>query len=184
MDRGGIETPQDQLTGAIVVLDSDHNYVHSGLGYSAATFTETVADDGYVYLEIKTPNVSNRYVHLKKWIGWTEGGVATIEIVESPTLTTGATAIVPQNRKRTGTPATSAVLVKSNPTSISGGTVIDGPTIFGGGGVLSGSGGNADGNIELVLGVNKTYLVRVKNLAGAAKALGIWVFWYEEEKGV
>lgn len=184
MNRGGLETPQDQFTGAMVFAADDHNFVHSGLGYSVATFTEAVADDGFIYLELITPSVSSRYVHLKKWVGWSEGGVATIEVVESPTLTTGATAIIPQNRKRTGTPGTSAVLVKTNPTSISGGTVIDGPTIFGGGGAGGGFGGNADSNIELVLGVNKTYLVRIKNLAGAAKAMGLWLFWYEEEKGV
>lgn len=182
MERGGLSTPHDQFTGGIVVTEDAHNFVHAGIAYSASTFTEAVADDGYIYLELITPNTASRYVHLKKWEGWTEGGVATIEVIESPTITTGVTAITPQNRKRSGTVASTAVLVKTNPTGISAGTVID-SKIFGGGGAGGGTGGNTDGNIEIILGVNKTYLLRVRNLAGSAKALGLWAFWYEEENG-
>lgn len=182
MERGGLSTPHDEFTGSLGVMTSDHNAIHIGLGYSVSTFTEGVADDGYVYLELITPNTANRYIHLKKWEGWTEGGIAMIEVVESPTLTTGLTAVTPQNRRRTGTVPSTAVSVKSNPTGISGGTVID-SKVFGGGGAGGGFGGNTDNDNELVLGVNKTYLVRVRNLAGSAKALGIWLFWYEEAEG-
>lgn len=174
-------TPREAITGAVPVINTDHEAIHLKWGYSASVYAEAVADDGVIMIEFKTPPAtSGRTVHLKNYRAWCEGGLAKFDITEAPTLTTGLTAIVPGNRNRVGTPETSASTLKSNPTSISAGTVIEGPVAFGGGGAGGGSAGNASTDQEIVLAVNTTYLIRVTNLAGAAKALGLWIYWYEE----
>lgn len=176
-------TPIESFTTGVPVINTDHEAIHLGFGYSASVYAEAIADDGLRLLELVTPAASSGYVHLKAYKPWSEGGVAKFEIVEAPTLTTGSTALVPLNRKRTGTPGTSAVVLKTDPTSISAGTVIEGPTAFGGGGAGAGVGGNFSNDQEIVLKPSTTYLFRLTNLAGAAKAMGLWIFWYEEPLG-
>lgn len=176
-----MRTPIEAVTKAVPVIPTDHEANHLGWGYSASVFAEGVADNGYVQLEFKTPaTLAAGAVHLKSYRGWAEGGLATLEIIEAPTLTTGNTAFVPKNRRRTGTPPTSGCTLKTDPTSISAGTTIEGPIACGGGGAGGGAGGNVTQDQELVLNENTTYLIRVQNLAGSAKALGLWIFWYEE----
>jgi len=173
-------TPREGLTGAVPVINSDHENIHTSKGFSASVWTEVVADDGVVLLEFKTPSVaSGKYVHLKNYKAFGEGGLNTLEIIEAPTLTTGAAAVDAINRNRVA-PTASAATLKSNPTGISAGTKIEQPFPFGGGGAGSGSGGLKDKDLEFQLAVNTTYLFKLTNLSGAAKALGLWVFWYEE----
>lgn len=169
----------ERVTGANRVITSDHANIHAGEGFNAWVFAEGVADNGYVQVEFATTGSSGSYVHMKLMNAWAEGGIALFEALESPTLTTGATAFVPVNLRRTGTPAASVSVLKTNPTSISAGTVIR-AYLIGGGGAGGGSGGSNDKDIELVLKPGATYLFRVQNLAGSAKALSLWLFWYEE----
>lgn len=178
--KEGFGVPQEAITGGLPVINTDHEAIHLGWGYSASHYAEAVADDAAILLEFTTPAASASYVHLKAYRPWCEGGLAKFEIIEAPTLTTGSTAITPRNRRRTGTAPTSGVTVKSDPTSISAGTTIEGPTAFGGGGAGGGAGGNYVNDQELLLKPATTYLFRITNLAGAAKALGLWLFWYEE----
>lgn len=174
-------SPIENITKAVPVINTDHEAVHLGYGFSASVFAELVADDAAVYIEFKAPAASSgKVAHLKAYRPWSEGGVAKLEITEAPTLTTGSSAITPQNRNRYGTPAVSVSTLKSNPTSISAGTIIDGPIPVGGGGAGGGFGGNLSNDQELVFDPGKTYLLTVTNLAGSAKALGLWIFWYEE----
>jgi len=183
MQRGNYNCkhPIEAVTGAQPVISTDHEAIHLGWGYSASVFAEGVADNAYVQLEIKTPETADLgIVHLKTYRGWAEGGLAALSILEAPTLTTGDAAFVPKNRSRLGTPAASKCTIKTNPTSISDGTVIEGPIACGGGGTGQGTGGNFSKDQEIILKENTTYLVRVQNLAGSAKALGLWIFWYEE----
>jgi hypothetical protein len=173
--------PLERVTGAVPVINSDHEAVHLGWGYAASVYAEAVADDGLIYIEFKTPVKESGTVHLKAYRTWTEGGLASFTITEAPVLTTGSTTLTPHNRLRTSVaPQKSRSILKSDPTSISGGTAIEGPFAFGGGGVGTGAGGGISSDQELVLGHSTTYLLAVKNLAGAAKALGLWIFWYEE----
>lgn len=174
--------PREGITQALPVINTDHEAIHLKFGYSLAAYAESIADDAFLYVELKTP-ASGKTIHLKAWRPWGEGGLNSMEVVEAPTLTTGSTSIKAniQNRNRYGADvATTIQSAKSDPTSISAGTVIDGPVLFGGGGAGGGSGGSLSNDQELVLEANTTYLVRLKNLSGAAKAMGIWLFWYEE----
>lgn len=170
--------PIDSVTGAQRVILSDHSNIHSGEGYNAWVFAENVADDAYTQIEFRTPAAG--YVHMKMAYAWCEGALASFEAVEAPTLTTGVTAFTPQNLRRVGTPPASTSVLKTNPTVVSGGTVIRAYLIGGGGVGAASNGGQSDKDIELVLKPSTVYLFRIRNLSGAAKALSLWLFWYEE----
>lgn len=166
----------DLVTGAQRVITSDHSAIHNGEGFNAWVYAEGVADNGYVQMEFKT--AAANYVHMKLMTGLAEG-LALFEAVEAPTLTTGSTTFTPINLNRVGTPPSSTSTLKTNPTGISGGTVLR-AYLLGGGSGGNAPGGSDDKDIELVLKPATTYLFRVQNLAGSAKALSLWLFWYEE----
>lgn len=177
----GGDVPKEKLTGAAVGITSDHNNIHTKLGFSVSNAAEGVADDGYLYIELRP--AAGKYGHLKICKPWTEGGLASFEIVEAPTLTAGLTALTPQNRNRVAPVPASGIVCKSNPTAIANGTVIHGPVFFGGGGAGGGAGDSDPMDAEIVMAPETIYLARVRNLAGAAKALSLWLFWYEETAG-
>lgn len=169
----------ERVTGANRTITSDHSSIHAGEGFNASIHTEAVADDGYAQMEFRTSSNAGSYVHMKLMSAMSEG-LSLFTAVEAPTLTAGVTSVTPQNLRRTGTPPTSVSILRSNPTSISGGTILR-SYFIGAGGVGSGAGGTNDKDIEMVLKPATTYLFRVQNIAGSAKALSLWLFWYEEE---
>jgi len=168
---------RERVTGAVRNISSDHANIHDHEGFELCFGTEAVADDGTILIEIVTG--SAKYVHMKHMRPWSEGGVASFDIVEGGT-STGGTGATPKDKNRNGTPSTSSVTVKTGVTP-TGGTSIRDPELFGGGGPGSGAGGSASIENEWVLARSTNYLFRVKNLAGSAKALGLTLFWYEEE---
>lgn len=166
----------DFVTGAVRTISSDHSAIHNGEGFNAWVYAEGVADDGYKQIEFVTPAVG--YVHMKLMTALAEG-LASFEVVEAPTLSSGSTAFTPVNLRRVGTPPASTCTLKTDSTYTSGGTVIRAYLLGQGSGGNS-TGGTQDKDIELVLKPETTYLFRVRNLAGSAKALSLWLFWYEE----
>lgn len=164
---------RERVTGAQCVITSDHANIHEGEGFNAWVYAEGAVDDAYVQLEFKTP-LTGRYIHMKSMVAMSEG-LGSFEVIESPTLTTGSTAFVPTQLNRNNSTA-STVIIKSNPTTISGGTVLRAYLI----GAGKENGGPANNDTEIVLKPDTTYLFRVRNLAGAAKALSLYLFWYEE----
>lgn len=107
-------------------------------------------------------------------------GLCIFTAVEAPTLTTGNTAFTPVNLSRVGTPPASTSILKTNPTSISGGTTLRSYYVSGGTGGTA-RGGSDDKDIEIVLKPSTTYLFRLQNVSGQNRAMSLWLFWYEEE---
>jgi len=165
---------RERVTGATRVIMSDHGNIHAGEGFNAWVFAEGVADDAYNQIEFITG--SSHYVHLKSIMAFAEG-LGSLEVIEAPTLTTGSTPFVPQNLNCSDTPPVSESILKINPTSISAGTVKRAYLI----GAGKENGGPTNLDTEIVLKQSTTYLIRVRNLGGAAKALSLWLFWYEED---
>jgi len=165
---------RERVTGATRVIMSDHANIHDGEGYNASVYAEGVADNAYVQIEFKTPEAP--YIHMKS-ITVNSEGLGLFEVLEAPTLTTGNTAIVTRNLRRVAPVTVSGAVLKSDPTSISAGTLIR--SYFTGAGKDTGGPTNLD--TEIVLERNTTYLFRVQNLGGSAKALSLYLFWYEED---
>lgn len=168
---------RERITGATRVITSDHANIHDGEGFELSISAEGVADNGTVLIELTTPAV--RYAHLKQISPWAEGGVASIDILEGST-SSGGTDATPVNKKRVGTPVAATVTAKTGVTP-SGGTAIMPPVLFGGGGAGQGTAGGNSMDNEWVLKPETKYVIRVTNLAGAAKALSLYLFWYEED---
>jgi hypothetical protein len=173
-------TPRENVTGGAVTITTDHEAIHKGWGFSAAHFAEGIADNGTLAI-LLTPPETGKIIHLKQWKPWGEGGLNKIEIFQAPTVTAPGTAITPANRERAFHAAVASTMtVAHTPTTTADGTRLDGPSLFGGGGAGGGSGGQDDSDQEIVLAPGIPSLVKLTNLSGAAKAMGIWLFWYEE----
>ena len=70
--------------------------------------------------------------------------------------------------------------ITTDPTNISGGTVLETIDFGGGGNGANAPSGSRSLDIEFVLKQNTTYLFRVTNNSGATENITLFVFWYEE----
>lgn len=168
----------ERVTGGVRVIDTDHSAIHNGEAYIVNRNSENVADAGSLVFEIITP--ANLYVHMRLASVWPSAGLARFESIEAPTLTTGTTAVIPVALNRND--GASAVIIKSDPTGISGGTTLRN-VMFGGGGPGTGSGGGLGFGAEFVLKPSTTYLARLTNLSGGLADMTLGLFWYEETLG-
>ena len=173
----------DFFSGGIRQLTNLHSHIHEGKAFGYIQTIAVLANNGYLNFEIITP--SEEPVHLKDVGLWISEGPVTWDILEVPTLTTGVTPIVPKNLNRElldGAVITSGVVMKSNPTSISGGTSIYGNALqFG----INGQGAQSNetivqNQVERVLRQGEiTYLARLQNLSGGNISTSVSLVWYE-----
>lgn len=171
----------EEITGSALAISTDHSNIHAGIAYTT-TNKFTIAAAGSAYLEMIVP--AGAYVHFKPVSMQTDGPKITIQLIEAPALTTGSTAVVPANRRRVATPTVSIVTVKSNPTAVSAGTVLDQDYIGGGtGNGQTVTGGNASNDNEWVLKPATTYVLKVTNGGASSADVNIKTFWYEELAG-
>jgi len=132
--------------------------------FSLAVPYAGVAGAANAVLEFKTPATGT--IKLKA-AGHSTGASLKVELVEAPTLTTGSTAVVPVNIDRASS-VNSAVVAKSNPTTISAGTVVD--TAF----------SYEVDPTEYTLKVNTVYMIKVTNTEGTAKDITIIANYSED----
>ena len=171
----------EEVTGAYRSVTTDHDLIHQGKAFTTVN-KFTIASAASAYLEMIIP--AGAYVHFKPVAMQSDGPKITIQLIEAPTITTGSTAVTPANRRRIGTPAISTVTVKSNPTGVSGGTVLDQDYIGGGtGNAQTTSGGASQNDNEWVLKAGTTYVIKVTNGGSGSADVNIKTFWYEEAAG-
>ena len=104
------------------------------------------------------------------------GGPYTVDLIESPTITDGTTSAVAANMNRLSSKTHEAQFF-SDPTGVSGGTIID--TLFM---PALGTGANTTGTgvsgVERILKRSTKYVIRIVN-AGAASTFYTSVLFYE-----
>lgn len=167
----------DRETFSQKVIDSDHWLVHHGALMRVCVNNVAVADDGVFLVEIKTP--LHVTVHLKVIDLFVSGTYHTYELLEAPTLTTGATTLTAYNCNR-NKGDTAQTVFKSNPTEISGGTLVMCKLIGGANGVASSVGANVHSNTyETNLKPNTTYLMRITNKSGDTAQISAQLTFYE-----
>jgi len=182
IDSSRVENTQflkiDQGTGLPITMNDAHASVHNGIAFSAWNYG-AITTGNSLYLELKTP--SDYFIHLKKVELWATGAPILFNLIEAPTLTTGVTSFTPQKRNRNGLYSAS-LAIKTNPTTISGGTIIDAYE-FGGGGIGSSAmASTRSTDDEIILKKDTTYLVKCTNNAATTVNISAWVYWYEEFK--
>lgn len=167
----------ERLSGYVLQIDADHVHVHNGIVFQNVQSNAAIANAGTILFEIIVP--TNTYLHFKGLTAWVTNEHWSIELIGNPTLTTGVTTI-PNYPFQYPAIVTPTVVVKSNPTGISGGDAILPPFYFGGGSgvgqAVSSSVLNKD--FEHLLGTG-TYLVRVTNLTGGEEKGAFSIIWYQ-----
>ena len=158
---------------AIPVISNELNHVHGGLYFTASVVNAALGASALLYIEMIIP--ANIEAHLKSF-SFYNGDDGHFEFVEAPTLTTGATPLTAYNRNRRSV-KTSGIVLKSNPTGISGGIVLD-PMYFKGTNQTPGVLIRSD--IEWVLKPATTYLLRLTNDGVGAEQALLKAGWCEE----
>lgn len=165
----------DKYTEALMTVDYAHHEIHSGNTFRVCTTAVSLADNGKQEFVITVGSTPCHAVYEGNC-----GGNAMLELYESPTGVSGTNAYTPRALNRvTGDSVTTVTSVISNPDAIAAdGTSLSGRLVAGG------TGGNATGGsvgtrIEHVLKPSTVYLLRLTNVAGAAKAASLCLDWYE-----
>ena len=179
MTRRSLEGQQDRFTGMQCVVQSDHAYIHDGLGFTAIIDTGSIS--AAYDIAFTTPSVaSGKYIHWRP-IGITSSAeYVQVVTYEGDSFSSGTT-VTPINRNRNSTNTSTMQAFVKNATATPTGTQID---IFGVGstGNPTSRSGGADGSLdEIVLKPNTNYVITLTP-AGATSCT-LKLFWYEEENG-
>lgn len=161
--------------GAIPVLSVEHNKIHGGKLFTAQVANAALGTGALLYIEVNIPEGTE--LHLKS-VAFYNGDDGHFELVESPTLTPGVSAITPYNRKRNSVKAP-IITLASNPTGISSGTVLE-EMFFKGTNQAPGILITTD--FEWVLKGDSVYLLRLTNSGAGSEQALLKMNWYEENE--
>ncbi len=174
-------TQIDATDGAYKVIDHEHALIHKGILFSLCQSNPAIANNGEILYQFKTPADGTVDIHLKDLKVWLVDNPWEIELIEAPTVTDGTSQLTPINRNRKSS-NTSQLTVYSDPTNISGGTVLGSCLAGGGSGIGQADSGGVDGfTLEYELMPSTDYVLRVKNTSGTVNPGSVQVFWYEAE---
>ena len=180
-----IRSFEETFTGYCATIDSDHAYIHKGLGFQyPCTFSlGNAATKGCI---IKTPNAdtAGRYIHWRPTRVASSAAAVKIELYESPTYSGGSqlSGIVNMNRNSTRTPEN--ILWDGTLTITDNGDLISIDIVGGGGNPSSVAGGTGGNENEILLASNKEYLLLFTNITTTTTQISADLYWYEEGQGV
>lgn len=171
----------DEMTGWAVTIDGPHHEVHEGDMWQCNVSSTSVANDKWLSL------ATNGAIGIQAHFTFTGelDGTALLELIEGATYsTTGSTtaSTVAYNMHRGKSPSTYSII--KNSSAVSGGTTLVTEVIPGGEAKQSapGAAGTRPG-LEWITDPTKTYIVRLTNKAGAAKAASVAVNFYTHSAG-
>lgn len=166
-------------SGSGFVMSHEHYQIHQSNGWDFSRTELGVILNGEVMVQIKS---ATKILHLKELRIYGDSASARFELLEAPTFTTGTTAIVMPNRRRSGgAPAPTGVTAFSDPTGVSIGTGVELKNrLFGGGAGVGQTAfaGTDQTDREWELAVGITYIIRVTNLEANARGFSIDGFFY------
>ena len=171
--------PVERVTRAVPTIDTNHCYIHDGKGYSIGEYFTINAG---TTLDISLYVPPGIYVHYQSTDITTDGGNTVVATMFEGAVTTegSGTPIIPVNRRRIGTPPTSALSVRQSPTVTATGEAKDKlyyPKTSDN--QSRGFNGKSDNN-EWLLRQNTTYLWRISNTGtNTAVVVNFRPFWYE-----
>ena len=176
---GGQDVAKDGVSGIQVMLSAEHNAIHQGIAYTAGVVL-TVAAGQTAAFQFSTP-ASGAIVHLKT-ASIDADGPASSAFTEDASFS-GGTPKVPNNRRRTGTPAAclSTAKFSANTTIVNGANVVElEPFLITS--TASGSqktAGSIKGDEEWYLAQGVNYVLSATNLHTSPIRIGFKVFFYE-----
>lgn len=155
---------------ALVTVDSVHNRVHRGQLFSIDQFVLGVANNGSIDFLIRVTTA----LHISP--RGSAGGDARMFIYEGPTTTSDGDTATAKNRNRSSSKVTVSEFFTGPTVTDVGEELSD--ILIAGGGAGNSSGGKASTFAEWVLDPGD-YLIRLTNIAGAAKILHLELDLYE-----
>jgi len=173
----------ERFTHFVTVIQSDHAYIHEGLGYIINVTTPSISAAGSYNITITTPAATAGFIHWRPTNTGTTANMVLVEFYEGGT-TTGGTAVSPINKNRNV--SRNSIVSVSQGATITPTTLLDIYTVGAAGGTQSRSGGGSVGSLEeIVLKPSTTYTVRMTNIGtSTATTAYLTAFWYEETMGV
>ena len=171
---------QENLTKYVGVINSDHAYIHKGIGFAAVIDVGTIS--GAYNISFKTPSVaSGKFIHWRP-IGITSSAnYCKLQLYEGDTYT-GGDAVTPVNLNRLSDKTSLMQAFVKNSTSTPGGTIIKLSGMGTSGNPSARSGGATASSEEIVLKQNTIYTM-VITPAGET-VVTAELFWYEENCGI
>lgn len=168
----------EYLTGYTAVIQSDHAYIHQGLGFSGLVDAGSISST--YYIGFTTPSVaSGKYIHWRPIGIQSSADYVSVKIYEGDTFS-GGDAVTPINRNRAMATTTSNMQAfSSDVTSSPSGTIIYLTGIGVSGNPASQSGGGGSANEEILLKANTNYVIEID--PDGATNVTMELFWYEEE---
>ena len=174
--KGLPNSMQEQFTGALRAITTEHGYIHQGIAYIMREIL-TVTTTASSYIDFTTP--ADKTIHFRPSSFASNGDNITIEIFEDASVT-GGTTYAAKNRNRNSN-NTSQVSITINPTVNTEGNIIDKFYVGGGSGISDTTSGAITGNVdEWVLKPDTTYLIKITNNGASDSNVFVNLFWYEE----
>lgn len=168
---------QEDFTGYVGVISSDHSYIHKGIGFKANIEVGSIS--AAYDICFTTPSLaSGKFIHFRPTDFTTSANYIGFQLTEGETFT-GGTSIVPINSNRTSTKTTEMQAFVKNATCTPSGTIIAIGGLGTSGNPTARAGGKTGEENELLLKANTTYCLTITP-AGATTVTAT-LFWYEEE---
>ena len=157
------------------VILRNHEEIHEGSFFTATHLFTDVADNAFADLRITTGATNELH------IGWSivAEGKAYMVMQQGTTFTDAGTGVTAFNNKTASVTATDATFRHTPTINMDGPLKIDSILINGGTGPKT-TGGDAKQGVEWIFETSEEFLLRVQNVAGAAKDISIQLEWYEE----
>lgn len=178
----------ERLTGYVGVVQSDHAYIHDGIGFHV-TNTVTINDGATLKFQFVTPNPEDPATGKQKYIHWRPSSIGTsaagvrYTLYEESTSISGGSAVTKLNMNRNSLKTSKIATFNTGVTATEGTAIQFG--VFGtAGNPAKAAGGGGGSENEQVLKGNTAYTINLVNLGGANSAVSYDFFWYEEEKGL
>jgi hypothetical protein len=171
---------REHFTGFHPVIQSDHAYIHDGIGYNyPCSFTlGNVEAKGCI---IVAP--LDCYIHWRPTTISTTASAVSVSLYEAPTYTGGAalTGLVNHNRNEPDTPK--MVLKDGTLTITDNGKLLATASYGAAGQPANRAGGSGGSDNEYVFKPGLEYLLLITNLTSTTTTVFADLFWYEEEDG-
>lgn len=166
----------DDVSGGMVVIDSDHHMIHRYAMFTTNYYNLTIADNGVLALGLEVP--TNYEIHLKALnvVGYEFPWI--LDASPHITYTESGTYKVPFNHHMSTSPPASKVIVNVNPTGLP--ATGEYSFVFGGGSGVGGTGssGAYSPSAEFIMHSGK-HFIRITNKTGSINTGGVVLVWYE-----
>jgi hypothetical protein len=178
------EAVEENITGALKIINSDHAQHHKGDGYKAyLEFTNLAAAGTLSYCF--TTGVGS-YVHMKNIDLNVLGSSCKVELLVDADVTVNTGTAIALNNTNHNTTNTAESTFKASPTYTGGTTWHQTQTLVDSTNQTTGHGqSSVNENDELVLKPNTKYILKISNIGGDVIVRGfISIFMYEEGSGL